>query len=153
VPGYVRRLVCGHLHQQRVRLLRGHSGPGWSSASLLALDLCREANGGDKPLPQRRELFCHMAHLRQELIQFSLSIGQLPSPLVANTETGHDAVDDQQHKFPTCKLPCQCIQQLVLVLAVECSGIEDSSAVSGSTPKRSAICVIRSGRKVTSVSM
>src|SRR5271170_624911 len=66
-----------------------------------------------------------MAQLRQELIQFSLSIGQLPSPLVVNTETGHDAVDDQQHKFPTCKLPCERIQQLVLVLAVECSGIED----------------------------
>jgi len=71
------------------------------------------------------ELFCHMAQLRQEQIQFSLSMGQLPSPLVVNTETGHDAVDDQQHKITTCKLPRERIQQLVLVLAVECPGIED----------------------------
>jgi len=65
-----------------------------------------------------------MAQLRQELIQFSLSIGQLPSSLVVNTETGHDAVDDKQHKFPTRKLPYERVQRVVLMLVVECSGIE-----------------------------
>ena len=84
-------------------------------------------------------------------------------------EERHDAVNDQKPVLVADKELCDFIQELHLMLGVNSAGIcdvvlrcevsaqmstrtQDYRPVSGSTPKRSAIWAILSGRKVPSVS-
>lgn len=45
------------------------------------------------------ELLGHVSELRQELVEFLLTIGKLAAAAVVNAEAGHDAVDDEETVF------------------------------------------------------
>lgn len=45
------------------------------------------------------EFLGHVSELRQELVEFLLTIGKLATAAVVNAEAGHDAVDDEETVF------------------------------------------------------
>lgn len=110
-----------------------------------------------------------MREFREELVEFLLSLIELTTPSIVDAKERHDAVDDQKAVLVADKELCDFVQELHLMLRVNSAGIcdvvlclevsigvltrrRDYRPVSGSTPKRSAIWAILSGRKVPSVS-
>lgn len=65
------------------------------------------------------ELLGHVRQLRQELVQFLLSVRQLAAAAVVDAETGHDAVDYQEAVFVAGEGGGERVQEFELVLAWE----------------------------------
>ena len=97
-----------------------------------------------------------MRELREELVEFLLSLIELTTSSVVNAKECHNAVDDQKPILVADKELCDFVQELHLMLRVNGTGIcdivlrckvsaqtltrrRDYRLVSGSTPKRSAI--------------
>lgn len=57
-----------------------------------------------------------MRQLRQELIEFLLSIGQLSAAAEVDTEAIHDAVNDEKSILIGCEIRCERVQKLELML-------------------------------------
>lgn len=64
------------------------------------------------------ELLGHVRQLRQELIQFLLSVRQLATTAVVDAETGHDAVDDEEAVFVAGEGGGERVQEFELVLSL-----------------------------------
>jgi len=93
------RLACGRQHRRRGRWHQDRFELGWSvwqnpisEASSQAMRLAYHENANV-------ELLGHVSELRQELVEFLLTIGKLAAATVVNAEAGHDAVDDEETVF------------------------------------------------------
>ena len=66
-----------------------------------------------------------MRKLIQKLVQLLLPLIQLPPATKVDPEQGHDTIDDQKPILATRKGLRQFIKQLMLMLAIGCSGVGD----------------------------
>ena len=116
------------------------------------------------------ELLGHLAELAKMLTQLSLTFVQLSTAMVVVAEVCHNAVDDKKTILPRCERLGQATELIVLVFTVLRADVENvliggilinctlsawhvASCARYSLPKRSEICLMRSGRQVPSVSM
>lgn len=109
-----------------------------------------------------------MRQLREKLVEFLLALVQFTPTGVVDTKKSHDAVNDEEAVLIADKVLSDSIQELHLMFGIDRTGVgdvvlgypssvrllipKDHPPVSGSTPKRSAICAILSGLNVPSVS-
>lgn len=116
------------------------------------------------------ELLSHLTEFSEMLTQLALTFIQLATAMEVVAEVCHDAVDDEKTILPRGERLRQTTELLVLIFAVLCTDVEDVlvrglwvncalsiwptvSCATHLLPKRSEICLIRSGRQVPSVSM
>lgn len=112
--------------------------------------------------------FSDRRQLREKLVKLLLTLIQFATTGVVDTKECHDAVDDEKAVLVADEELGDPVQQLHLMFRIDSTGIGDivlgwpwsaklsiakwNIPVSGSTPKRSAICAILSGLNVPSVS-
>jgi hypothetical protein len=110
-----------------------------------------------------------MRQLRKELVELLLTLVQLTAASIVDAKQGHDTVDDEETVLVANEELGDLVQELHLMLRIDGTSVGDvvlcykvlirsrrpervHSLVSGSRPKRSAICAILSGLNVPSVS-
>lgn len=90
------------------------------SSARRSTDGPRTVEGVERPYHQNAnvELLGHVRQLRQELVQFLLSVRQLAAAAVVDAETGHDAVDYEQTVLVAGEGGGERVQEFELVLSL-----------------------------------